>query len=196
MYAPPTAFPMHFLTQLPVRVLFNPPRFFTSGYLCLYRLQQYRRIVSTSTMPPKKPVQGGRQSTLGYVKTQMTLGCALFLRGIVRKGLGDKADGMDRNFFTLPAGTKPPVKQQTVLKSTSAKRQVLESSDEDDTAVTRDEVMGGTDEATEVKKDEKVEKGAESRQPGAEETAVKPKPPKKRAQPTGRCWFGIWDVRN
>jgi len=125
----------------------------------------------------------------------MTLGCALFLRGIVGKRLEDRADEMDRSFFNLPAGTKPPVKQQTVLKSTSAKRQVLESSDEDDVAVTRDEVMGGTDEATEVKEDEKVEKSAESPRPSAE-TAMKPKPPKKRAQPTGRCWFGIWNARN
>jgi hypothetical protein len=118
--------------------------------------------------------------------------------GIVGKRSEDRADGigMDRSFFTLPAGTKPPVKQQTVLKSTSAKRQVLESSDEDEVAATRDEVMGGTDEATEVKKDEKVEKSAESPQPGAEETEAKPKSPRKRAQTTGRCWFGIWNAGN
>lgn len=57
-------------------------------------------------MPPK-------QATLGYVKTQLTLGFV----GIIRDSLFEANMGsVFRRFFTLPAGTKPPVQQQAKLK--------------------------------------------------------------------------------
>lgn len=74
-------------------------------------------------MPPK-------QATLGYVKTQLTLG-SVALTLIIRDGLCEANMGsVSRRFFTLPAGTKPPAQQQSKLKV--AKKSATKEKEEED----------------------------------------------------------------